>query len=132
VRRKVPIMDGSAGPFVFLIQSRCIEEQDCSQNSLFAQNDEVTVEEDGKKASFLPFEGFQSGPLPSISKHPVFRAAASLPKCGFLKHPPSSKEVSRGARTFGSCATLTSAAHRNLALGVSVDNAIVWTSKPCN
>ncbi|WP_068500959.1 UDP-3-O-acyl-N-acetylglucosamine deacetylase, partial [Oleiphilus sp. HI0067] len=53
---EVPIMDGSAGPFVFLIQSAGIQEQDAAKKFIRITR-EVTVEEDGKVATFVPFEG---------------------------------------------------------------------------
>lgn len=55
---EVPIMDGSAGPFVFLIQSAGIAEQDAAKQFIRIKR-EVTVEEDGKTATFVPFEGFK-------------------------------------------------------------------------
>src|SRR5690554_3144549 len=52
---EVPIMDGSAGPFVFLIQSAGIEEQDAPKQFIRIKR-EVTVEEDGKTATFVPLD----------------------------------------------------------------------------
>ena len=55
---EVPIMDGSAGPFVFLIQSAGIEEQNAAKRFIRIKR-EVTVKDDDKVASFLPFDGFK-------------------------------------------------------------------------
>jgi UDP-3-O-[3-hydroxymyristoyl] N-acetylglucosamine deacetylase len=54
---EVPIMDGSAGPFVFLIQSAGLQEQDAHKRFIRIKR-EVTVEEGDKRATFLPFDGF--------------------------------------------------------------------------
>src|SRR5690554_2481494 len=55
---EVPIMDGSAGPFVFLIQSAGIEEQDAPKKFIrILRKVEVSFED--KKACFLPFNGFK-------------------------------------------------------------------------
>jgi len=55
---EVPIMDGSAGPFVFLIQSAGLEEQDAAKKFIRILR-EVTVEDGDKRATFVPFEGFK-------------------------------------------------------------------------
>src|SRR3546814_8971826 len=55
---EVPIMDGSAGPFVFLIQSAGLQEQDAHKKFIRIKR-EVTVEEGDKRATFLPFDGFK-------------------------------------------------------------------------
>ncbi|MGJ8687413.1 MAG: UDP-3-O-acyl-N-acetylglucosamine deacetylase, partial [Spongiibacteraceae bacterium] len=55
---EVPIMDGSAGPFVFLIQSAGIEEQDAAKKFIRIKRP-VTVKDGDKVASFLPFDGFK-------------------------------------------------------------------------
>lgn len=67
---EVPIMDGSAGPFVFLIQSAGIEEQSAAKKFLRIK-DKVRVEEDGKWAMFEPFDGFKVGFTIEFD-HPVF------------------------------------------------------------
>ena len=55
---EVPIMDGSAGPFVFLLQSAGIKEQDAAKKFIRIKK-EVTVREDDKVATFKPFDGFK-------------------------------------------------------------------------
>src|SRR5690625_7126378 len=67
----VPIMDGSAGPFVFLIQSAGIEEQDAPKQFIRIRRP-VTVRDGDKTASFLPFNGFKVS-FSIEFDHPVFR-----------------------------------------------------------
>lgn len=118
---EVPIMDGSAGPFVFLLQSAGIVEQEAAKCFTRIKR-EVTVEEDGKKATFLPFEGFKVSFTIDFD-HPVFagrtqNATVDFSSTSFVK------EVSR-ARTFGFMRDIEQLRSMNLALGGSVDNAIV-------
>ncbi len=117
---EVPIMDGSAGPFVFLIQSAGIVEQNAHKKFIRIKK-EVTVEEGDKKASFLPFDGFKV--TFSIDfDHPVFRdrvneATVDFSSTSFVK------EVSR-ARTFGFMHEFEYLRSKGLAKGASPDNAI--------
>ena len=67
---EVPIMDGSAAPFVFLIQSAGIEEQN-SPKQFIRIKKEITVSADGKSATFRPFEGFKVGFCIEF-EHPAF------------------------------------------------------------
>ncbi|WP_197473768.1 UDP-3-O-acyl-N-acetylglucosamine deacetylase, partial [Oleiphilus sp. HI0066] len=94
---EVPIMDGSAGPFVFLIQSAGIQEQDAAKKFIRITR-EVTVEEDGKVATFVPFEGFKVG-FSIDFDHPVFKTRSQQASIDFSS-TSFVKEVSR-ARTFG-------------------------------
>lgn len=118
---EVPIMDGSAGPFVFLIQSAGIEEQNVAKRFIrILKTIEVT---DGDKwARFEPFEGFKVG-FTIEFKHPAFKRSASRAEIDFST-TSFVKEVSR-ARTFGFMKDLEYMRDRNLALGGSLDNAIV-------
>ena len=118
---EVPIMDGSAGPFVFLLQSAGIAEQDTPKRFIRIKR-EVTVEEDGKKATFLPFEGFKVS-FGIDFDHPVFKGRAQNATVDFSS-TSFVKEVSR-ARTFGFMRDIEKLRSMNLALGGSVDNAIV-------
>lgn len=118
---EVPIMDGSAGPFVFLIQSAGIEEQDAPKQFIRIKR-EVSVEEDGKKATFVPFEGFKVSFAIDFD-HPVFRGRSQFATVDFSS-TSFVKEVSR-ARTFGFMRDIEYLRSQNLALGGSVDNAIV-------
>lgn len=118
---EVPIMDGSSGPFVFLIQSAGIEEQDAAKKFIQITR-EVSVEEDGKTATFLPFNGFKVG-FSIDFDHPVFNSRSQEASIDFSS-TSFVKEVSR-ARTFGFMRDFERLRSMNLALGGSFDNAIV-------
>ena len=118
---EVPIMDGSAGPFVFLIQSAGVEEQSRPKQFIRIKK-KVTVEENGKSATFLPFEGFKVSFSVDFD-HPVFREVAKEASIDFSS-TSFVKEVSR-ARTFGFMKDIEHMRANNLALGGSIDNAIV-------
>ena len=118
---EVPIMDGSAGPFVFLIQSAGLEEQDAPKKFIRILR-EITVEDGEKRATFVPFEGFKVG-FEIEFDHPVF-AGRTQTACVDFSSTSFVKEVSR-ARTFGFMRDIEFLRTNNLALGGSVDNAIV-------
>ena len=118
---EVPIMDGSAGPFVFLIQSAGLEEQDAPKKFIRILR-EVTVEDGEKRATFVPFEGFKVG-FEIEFDHPVFEGRTQT-ACVDFSSTSFVKEVSR-ARTFGFMRDIEYLRTHNLALGGSVDNAIV-------
>ncbi|MDY0249026.1 MAG: UDP-3-O-acyl-N-acetylglucosamine deacetylase [Pseudomonas sp.] len=118
---EVPIMDGSAGPFVFLIQSAGLEEQDKPKQFIRILR-EVKVEDGEKRATFVPFEGFKVG-FEIDFDHPVF-AGRTQTACVDFSSTSFVKEVSR-ARTFGFIRDIEFLRTHNLALGGSVDNAIV-------
>ncbi|MFC6669551.1 UDP-3-O-acyl-N-acetylglucosamine deacetylase [Marinobacterium aestuariivivens] len=118
---EVPIMDGSAAPFVFLIQSAGILEQDAPKQFIRIKR-EVTVTADDKSATFKPFDGFKVGFTIEFD-HPAFanrnmKASLDFSSTSFVK------EVSR-ARTFGFMRDIEYLRSQNLALGGSFDNAIV-------
>ena len=118
---EVPIMDGSAGPFVFLIQSAGVEEQRAAKKFLRIK-EKVQVEQNGKWAMFEPFDGFKVG-FSIEFDHPVFNqnnchAEIDFSTTSFVK------EVSR-ARTFGFMRDVELLRERNLVLGGSLDNAVV-------
>ena len=118
---EVPIMDGSAGPFVFLLQSAGIEEQ--NQPKRFVRiRKSVEVRDGDKWARFDPFNGFKVN-FEIEFDHPIFRrhtqrASMDFSTSSFLR------EVSR-ARTFGFMRDMETLRARNLALGGTLDNAIV-------
>ena len=118
---EVPIMDGSAGPFVFLLQSAGIAEQDAPKKFIRIKR-EVTLAEDDKTATFVPFEGFKVG-FGIDFDHPVFQGRAQYASVDFSS-TSFVKEVSR-ARTFGFMRDIEKLRSMNLALGGSVENAIV-------
>jgi UDP-3-O-[3-hydroxymyristoyl] N-acetylglucosamine deacetylase len=118
---EVPIMDGSAGPFVFLIQSAGVELQDSPKRFVRVRR-RVEVQDGDKWARFDPHEGFRVN-FEIEFDHPVFhrhaqRATMDFSTTTFLR------EVSR-ARTFGFMRDLETLRGRNLALGGTLDNAIV-------
>ncbi|AFT66412.1 MULTISPECIES: UDP-3-O-acyl-N-acetylglucosamine deacetylase [Cycloclasticus] len=118
---EVPIMDGSAGPFVFLLQSAGIEEQNAAKRYIRIKK-EVRVEDGDKWASFVPFEGFKVG-FSIEFDHPVFKSRTQKAIIDFSS-TSFVKEISR-ARTFGFMKDIEMLRQRNLALGGSMDNAIV-------
>jgi UDP-3-O-[3-hydroxymyristoyl] N-acetylglucosamine deacetylase len=118
---EVPIMDGSAGPFVFLIQSAGIEEQNELKKFLRIREG-IRVEQGDKWAAFEPFNGFKVGFTIEFS-HPVFTSRNSCAEIDFSS-TSFVKEVAR-ARTFGFMRDVELLRQNNLALGGSLDNAVV-------
>ena len=118
---EVPIMDGSAGPFVFLLQSAGIEEQREPKQFIRIKK-RLRVEEADKWAEFSPFDGFKVN-FEIEFNHPIFKRRAQKASMDFST-TSFLKEVSR-ARTFGFMRDLESLRERNLALGGNLDNAIV-------
>ncbi len=118
---EVPIMDGSAGPFVFLIQSAGIQEQDAAKKFIRITK-KVTVKEGDKEATFLPFDGFKVS-FGIAYDHPVFQDRQHETTVDFSS-TSYVKEVSR-ARTFGFMHEVEYLRSKGLAKGGSVDNAIV-------
>ena len=118
---EVPIMDGSAGPFVFLIQSAGVEEQNAPKRYIRIRH-KVRVEDGDKWACFEPFDGFKV--TFSIDfDHPAFHERAQTASVDFSS-TSFVKEVSR-ARTFGFLRDLETLRQHQLALGGSMDDAIV-------
>lgn len=118
---EVPIMDGSSGPFVFLLQSAGIVEQNVAKKFIRILKP-VVVEYDNKWARFDPFDGFKVS-FSIDFDHPVFKSSPSKAEIDFST-TSFVKEVSR-ARTFGFMSDLEKLRAQNLALGGSMDNAIV-------
>ncbi len=118
---EVPIMDGSAGPFVFLLQSAGVEEQDRPKRYIRIKH-RVRVEEGDKWAAFEPFDGFKVT-FTIDFEHPAFAEHVKTATMDFSS-TTFVKEVSR-ARTFGFMKDIDMLRKNNLALGGSLDNAIV-------
>ncbi|MDX9873375.1 MAG: UDP-3-O-acyl-N-acetylglucosamine deacetylase [Spongiibacteraceae bacterium] len=118
---EVPIMDGSAGPFVFLIQSAGIEEQRALKQFVRIKRP-VTIKDGDKVATFLPFNGFKVSFTINFD-HPVFKDQAGHCAIDFSS-TSFVREVSR-ARTFGFMHEIEYLRSKGLALGGSMDNAIV-------
>ena len=118
---ELPIMDGSSGPFVFLLQSAGITEQDAPKRFIRVLK-EVEVTEGDKVARFSPHEGFKLG-FTIAFDHPAIPAKQSRVELDFST-AAYIKEIAR-ARTFGFMRDLEYMRERNLGLGGSMDNAIV-------
>jgi len=119
--QEVPIMDGSAGPFVFLIQSAGVAEQSAAKRFIRVRRP-IEVRDGDKWARFAPFDGFKIN-FEIEFDHPVFkrhsqRASMDFASTSFLR------EVSR-ARTFGFMRDMEFLRAMNLGRGGSLDNAIV-------
>jgi len=118
---ELPIMDGSAGPFVFLLQSAGIVEQGAAKRFIRVLKT-VEVTEGDKVARFTPYEGYKLGFTIQFD-HPMIPAKQSRQEIEFSTLAYT-KEISR-ARTFGFMRDLEYMRERNLGLGGSMDNAIV-------
>ena len=118
---EVPIMDGSAAPFVFLLQSAGVTEQTSPKKFLRILKP-VRVEQGDKWAEFVPYDGYQVN-FKIDFDHPVFKthlqeSTVDFSTTSFLR------EVSR-ARTFGFLRDIEMLRSNRLALGGSIDNAVV-------
>jgi UDP-3-O-[3-hydroxymyristoyl] N-acetylglucosamine deacetylase len=118
---EVPIMDGSAGPFVFLIQSAGVQEQNALKKFVRVKK-EVVLRDGDKVASFLPFEGFKVS-FSIEFDHPVFKDRRPQTEVDFSSSS-FVKEISR-ARTFGFMHEIEYLRSKGLAQGGSMANAIV-------
>jgi UDP-3-O-[3-hydroxymyristoyl] N-acetylglucosamine deacetylase len=118
---EVPIMDGSSGPFVFLLQSAGIQEQAAPKRFIRIRKP-VEVRDGDKVARFVPHDGFRLDFTVEFD-HPAIPKAQSRAVVDFST-TSYVEEVSR-ARTFGFMRDLEFMRERNLGLGGSMDNAIV-------
>jgi UDP-3-O-[3-hydroxymyristoyl] N-acetylglucosamine deacetylase len=118
---EVPIMDGSAGPFVFLVQSAGIREQNAPKKFIRIKQ-KVEVSQGDKIATISPYNGFRVT-LTIDFDHPVIRSSNQTATLDFSTSSYV-KEVSR-ARTFGFLSEYEYLRKNNLAMGGSLDNAIV-------
>ncbi len=117
---EIPIMDGSAGPFVFLIQSAGIEEQPVAKRFIRIKR-KLKISDGDKWACFEPFDGFKVTFTIDFD-HPLFKSKSKTATLDFSSLSYV-KEVSR-ARTFGFMADFEKLQAMNLARGASLDNAI--------
>lgn len=118
---ELPIMDGSAGTFIFLLQSAGIVEQDAAKKFIRIRK-AVEVKEGDKWVRFEPYNGYRLNFTIDFA-HPVFadtkqKVTVDLGKQSYVK------EVSR-ARTFGFMQEVEYMRAQGLALGGNLDNAIV-------
>ncbi len=118
---EVPIMDGSAGPFVFLLQSAGVKEQAAPKQYIKIKR-EIKVTDGDKWAAFLPMDGFKVT-FTIDFEHPAFQDDVKTATMDFSS-TTFVREVSR-ARTFGFMKDIEFLRENNLALGGSLDNAIV-------
>jgi UDP-3-O-[3-hydroxymyristoyl] N-acetylglucosamine deacetylase len=120
---EVPIMDGSSSPFVFLIQAAGLQEQEALKHFIKVKK-EITVSRDDAYATIKPFDGFKVSFKVNFD-HPVHQ---KLPAESIIDFSSTSfvKEVCR-ARTFGAMKDKELLQSKNLALGASVSNAIVFS-----
>ncbi len=118
---EIPIMDGSAAPFVFLIQSAGIREQIARKRYIRIKKP-IRVEEKGKYVQFLPHDGYKISFTIDFD-HPVF---THKPQTAVFDFSATSyiKQVCR-ARTFGFLSDYERLRLNDLAKGGSLDNAIV-------
>jgi UDP-3-O-[3-hydroxymyristoyl] N-acetylglucosamine deacetylase len=118
---EVPIMDGSAAPFVALVRSAGVCEQEAPKRFLRIRR-EVVVEEGDKVAAFLPYDGFKVS-ITVDFEHCALRAAHASVEIDFSR-ASFIDEVS-AARTFGFMEDLQDLHKRGMALGGSLDNALI-------
>ena len=118
---EVPIMDGSAGPFVYLLQAAGIRKQSAAKRFIRV-TDEIAVNDGDKTATLRPYDGFRVTFTIDFD-HPVFRAQSGRATLD-ISSEAFVREISR-ARTFGFVHEFEYMRSRGLARGGSVDNAIV-------
>jgi UDP-3-O-[3-hydroxymyristoyl] N-acetylglucosamine deacetylase len=118
---EVPIMDGSAGPFAFLVQSAGIAEQNAPKRFIRVLKT-VEVRDGDKWVRFEPYDGFKVNFTIEFD-HPVIRSHSCVADLDFST-TSYLKEVAR-ARTFGFMRDIEYLRQRNLVLGGSLDNAVV-------
>ncbi len=116
---EVPIMDGSSAPFVFLIQCAGIREQNAPKKVLRIVR-KVEVEDGDKKCSLHPAAGFKVSYLLDYD-HPMLRSRRTVVDFSTQAY---TREVAR-ARTFGFLHEIEALQKAGLALGGSLENAIV-------
>jgi UDP-3-O-[3-hydroxymyristoyl] N-acetylglucosamine deacetylase len=122
---EVPIMDGSASTFVFLIQSAGIEEQPVAKRFIKVLKTVEVREGEGAAAKWArlePHDGFALA-FSIDFRHPAIDATANFAEIDFAKHSYS-REIAR-ARTFGFVQDVEMLRAAGLARGGSYDNAIV-------
>jgi UDP-3-O-[3-hydroxymyristoyl] N-acetylglucosamine deacetylase len=117
---EVPIMDGSSAPFVFLVQSAGIEEQDAHKRFIVIK-EIVRVENGQSWAQVSPHNGFKVT-LEIDFEHKKIKESGQKLSIDFAEQSYL-KEISR-ARTFGYEKDVEVLQKQNLALGASIDNAI--------
>lgn len=118
---EVPILDGSASPFVFLIQSAGIEEQGVAKKFIRVKRP-IEVREGDKLARFEPYEGFRLS-FSIVFNHPAIDRTGQEVTIDFAEHSYV-REIAR-ARTFGFMQEVEWLRENGLAQGGGLDNAVV-------
>jgi UDP-3-O-[3-hydroxymyristoyl] N-acetylglucosamine deacetylase len=118
---EIPILDGSSGPFVFLLQSAGIEEQPAAKKFLRVTK-AVEYREGDKWVRLEPYDGFRLT-FSIVFDHPAIDATSTSVTIDFAEHSYI-RDVAR-ARTFGFMQDVDVMRAHGLALGGSLDNAIV-------
>ena len=118
---EIPIMDGSASPFVYLLQSAGIEEQNVPKKFIRVRKP-VEVKEGDKWAKLEPHDGFRLS-FSIVFNHPAVDQTGNFVTVDFADNSYI-REVSR-ARTFGFTQDVEALREQGLALGGSLENAIV-------
>ena len=118
---EVPILDGSASPFIFLIQSAGIEEQAAAKKFIRVTRP-IEVRDGDKWARFEPYEGYKLA-FSIVFNHPAINKSAQKAEIDFAEHSYT-REVAR-ARTFGFMQEVEYLRENGLALGGGLENAIV-------
>ena len=118
---EVPILDGSAAPFVFLIQSAGIEEQNAAKKFIRVTRP-IEVRDGDKWARFEPYDGYKLA-FSIVFNHPAIDKSAQKAEIDFAEQSYV-REVSR-ARTFGFMQEVAYLRENGLALGGGLENAIV-------
>ena len=118
---EVPILDGSAAPFVFLLQSAGIKELNAPKQFVRILQP-IEVKEGDKWVRLSPYDGFRVDFTIDFD-HPVFEESSQVVSVDF-DNTSYIREVAR-ARTFGFMHEVEMLRNNNLALGGSLDNAIV-------
>ena len=118
---EVPIMDGSASPFVFLVQSAGVEEQGALKRFIRVKR-KISIVDGDKWVKLEPYNGFRVT-LSIDFDHPVFEHSGKAVTVDFAD-TSFIKEISR-ARTFGFMHEVEYLRNNGLALGGSLENAIV-------
>ena len=118
---EVPILDGSAAPFVFLIQSAGIEEQSAAKKFIRV-TETIEVKDGDKWARFEPYDGYKLA-FSIVFNHPAIDKSAQNAVIDFAEQSYI-REISR-ARTFGFMQEVEYLRENGLALGGGLENAIV-------
>jgi len=118
---ELPIMDGSAGPFIFLIKSAGIQEQNAPKKFIRIKK-KIVLKKTDKEISIQPYNGFKVKFYIDF-KHPAFNTQNKSIDVDFSS-TSYVREIAR-ARTFGFLADYEYLRQRNLAQGASLENALV-------